>query len=131
MAGSDDSGNNPLEETDILATGSTAEVERLLEVADIGDADQQAANAVSGIESVDFMTDQQGELVDLDALFDALNVAANEGVDAMRYIEDGDVGSVLIVTNEAMASVGVSSSLDDLGAVSDDFVMDPVMPDES
>lgn len=73
------------------------------------------------------------ELVDLDALFDALNVAVAEGSDAVDF-EAGETpdSGILTVTNEALAVAGVSSSVDDLISVADDVnYSDPVISDES
>lgn len=116
---------------DVSATDSTREVENLLRAADDGSIDAQATAVASEIESVDFMIEDQNELVDLDALFDALNVAAKEGVDAMSYIEDQNTGNVLIVTNEALAKAGVASSMDEISTGGDDFLKDHVISDES
>lgn len=131
MTGSEDGGTKPLTDTDNLATGSTLEVESLLRAAEKGLTAEQSIASDDRMESVEFMVDDQNELVDLDALFDALNVAANEGVDAMSYIEGEDVGSVLTVTNEALAKAGVSSSFEDLGSSSDDLHKEQVTSDES
>ena len=116
---------------DVSATASADEVENLLRAAKDGSLDAMSTAAASEIESVDFMIDDQNELVDLDALFDALNVAANEGVDAMSYIEDQHTGNVLTVTNEALAKSGVSASLDELGSGSDDLLKDQIISDQS
>jgi len=73
------------------------------------------------------------ELVDLDALFDALNVVVAEGSDAVDFQSGGAPDSgVLTVTNEALAVAGVSSSVDELVSVADDVnYSDPVISDES
>ena len=66
------------------------------------------------------------ELVDLDALFDALNIAATEGEDAIRFNEPEDQqGGILTV------SVDLSGT-DDLGPVSDELMSkDMTVSDES
>ncbi|MEH6474621.1 MAG: hypothetical protein V7727_02980 [Sneathiella sp.] len=130
MAGSKGSGDKPLIDIESLTEGSTRDVENLLRAAE----QLPSVDAISTdekIESVEFMVDDENELVDLDALFDALNVAANEGVDAMGYIEGDEAGVVLTVTNEALAKAGVSSSFDDLGATADEGLTDQVISDES
>ncbi|MFB9355867.1 hypothetical protein [Sneathiella chinensis] len=81
---------------------------------------------------IDFMSDSQDDLVDLDALFDMLNIAVRDGVDALDYVADAaGNGGVLIVRNDALAESGVSSSLDDLGGPISDLVDDPYKADES
>ena len=130
LTGSKGSGDKPLVDIDSLTAGSTQDVENLLQAAEL----LPPANAIASddrTESVEFMVDDENELVDLDALFDALNVAANEGVDAMSYIEGDETGVVLTVTNEALAKAGVNSSFEDLGSSSDDGLKDQVISDES
>ena len=130
MAGSKGSGDKPLVDIDSLTAGSTQDVENLLQVAEqLPPIDVIASADI--IESVEFMVDDQNELVDLDALFDALNVAANEGVDAMSYIEGDEAGVVLTVTNEALAKAGVNSSFEDLGSSPEDVLIEQVISDES
>lgn len=111
MTASKDPDNKPLIDTENLTRTSTDKVEGRL----------------NDIESVDFMIDDQDELVDLDALFDALNIAAKEGADAMSYIDDQDRGGVLTVTNEAFAAL----DLDDLGTSADNLTPDKFLSDES
>jgi len=131
MAGSEGSGDKPLVDMDNLAASSTKEVESLLHAADILPPASDAVASGGTMESIEFMVEDQNELVDLDALFDALNVAANEGVDAMSFIEGEGAGSVLTVTNEALAKAGVSSSFEDLGTSSEDLNKDYMISDES
>ncbi len=114
-----------------LEKTSSREVEEILRAASDGADDAVQTVALSDIGSVDFMIDDQNELVDLDALFDALNVAAKDGVDAMSYIEDQTAGTILTVTNEALTIAGVSSSIEDLGSSSSDLTKDIVISDES
>ncbi len=114
-----------------LEKTSSREVEEILRAASDGADDAVQTVALSDIGSVDFMIDDQNELVDLDALFDALNVAAKDGVDAMSYIEDQTAGTILTVTNEALTIAGVSSSIEDLGSGSSDLTKDIVISDES
>ncbi len=68
----------------------------------------------------------EDELVDLDALFDALNIAATEGTDAIRFSgTDDQQGGVLTV------SVDVTGS-EDLGPVSEELLSkDMTVSDES
>ncbi len=114
-----------------LEKTSSREVEEILRAASDGADDAVQTVALSDIGSVDFMIDDQNELVDLDALFDALNVAAKDGVDAMGYIEDQTAGTILTVTNEALTIAGVSSSIEDLGSSSSDLTKDIAISDES
>lgn len=81
---------------------------------------------------VGFMMHDQEELVDLDSLFDALNIAAEEGVDAIGYVGGtGGNSGVLTVTNEALAVAGVTGSMDDVNIVAGTTGNDPAAPDES
>ncbi len=65
-------------------------------------------------------------LVDLDALFDALNIAAAEGTDAIRFSEaDNQQGGILTI------SVDITGS-DDLSPVSEELLSkDLTVSDES
>ena len=128
MAGSEEFEKKSALETEVTESATSSKLEKLLEAAE---TETSVATPVTGIESVGFMVDDQDELVDLDALFDALNVAAMDGVDAMSYIEDDATGNVLVVTNEALAKAGIASSLDDLGSTSDDLMKDQIISDES
>ena len=119
--------NKPLVDAKNLTEASTDAVEGLLEVATAEPLNAQGSNRLSDLESVDLMIDDQDELVDLDALFDALNVAANEGVDAISYIDDQAHGGVLTVTNEAFAAL----DLDDMGVAADELTSDKMLSDES
>lgn len=130
MAGSKDFDHKSALEAEIAETETSSEFENLMKVAD-EDAVAKDLETKQEIESVGFMVDDQNELVDLDALFDALNVAAKDGVDAMSYIEDSDSGSVLVVTNEALAKAGIAASVEDLGHTSDDIMKDQIISDES
>lgn len=112
------------------------DLEQLAEAEDEDGSSTQVSEIVSsgvtGLEDVGFMAQENEELVDLDALFDALNLVAKENADSLSFTEDGDHdGGVLTVTNEALASVGVSSSLDDLSTVPNDGIQDGVISDES
>ncbi|MBL4740115.1 MAG: hypothetical protein JKY12_03930 [Sneathiella sp.] len=99
---------------------------------DTGKADQSASEDTYDVGFMMQEHDDQDELVDLDSLFDALNIAAEEGVDAIGYVSGSDdqVG-VLTVTNEALAVAGVSASMDDVSAVTGNRVTDSVISDES
>ena len=119
--------NKPLVDAKNLTEASTDAVEGLLEVATAEPLNAQDSNRLSDLESVDLMIDDQDELVDLDALFDALNVAANEVVDAISYIDDQAHGGVLTVTNEAFAAL----DLDDMGVAADELTSDKMLSDES
>ncbi|WP_025899681.1 hypothetical protein [Sneathiella glossodoripedis] len=128
MAGSNEHEKSSVEDA---VTSSSREVEEILRAATEGSSDSKTSSAANTIESVDFMIDDQNELVDLDALFDALNVAAKDGVDAMSYIEDQSGTSILTVPSEALASAGVTPAMDDLGKSGEDLIVDPLVSDES
>ncbi len=84
------------------------------------------------LESIEFMTQEGEELVDLDALFDALNLVAKENSEAISYSDDPDQeGGILTVTNDALATVGVSSVLDDVNSVTSEGIQDHIVSDES
>ncbi len=127
MTASDDPGKKTLIDTENLTGASTDQVEDLLQAATSGSLAEDREHRLNDLESVDFMIDDQEELVDLDALFDALNVAAKEGVDAIQYIDDQQHGGVLTVPNEAFATL----DLDDMGASTDDLTQDKFVSDES
>lgn len=83
-------------------------------------------------ENVEFASQEGEELVDLDALFDALNLVATVNADSLSFSDaTGNQGGILTVSNEALASVGVASSLDDVNTVSADAMNDTVISDES
>ena len=66
------------------------------------------------------------ELVDLDALFDALNIAATEGTDAIRFNDADDQQRGILTVSVDM------SGTDDLGPVSDELMSkDVTVSDES
>ncbi|MBL4906653.1 MAG: hypothetical protein JKX94_04305 [Sneathiella sp.] len=84
------------------------------------------------LESIEFMSQEGEELVDLDALFDALNLVAKENAEAISYADNPDQGGgILTVSDKALASVGVSSNLDELNAVTNENLTDHVISDES
>ncbi|WP_169570195.1 hypothetical protein [Sneathiella limimaris] len=103
-----------------------ANVEEVLQEADNSDHSvNNPANtsaAVSGL-----LIEDQEELVDLDALFDALNIAAEDGVDAMSYIEDSDNGNTLVIPSDAITTTG----LDEIGSNLVDPIEDRIVSDES
>jgi len=99
------------------------------EMEDVGKTSQTASEDAY---DVGFMMHDQDELVDLDSLFDALNIAAEEGVDAIGYVSGSDENSgVLTVTNEALTVAGVSASMDDVNVVAENRGSDPIISDES
>lgn len=112
------------------------DLERLVNTADKKNASVQVSEIDSssnaGLEGLGFMAQENEELVDLDALFDALNLVAKENADSLNFTTDADHdGGILTVTNEAMASVGVSSVLEDLNTVPNEGLQDGVVSDES
>ncbi len=81
----------------------------------------------SNVEGANIMIDDQNELVDLDALFDALNVAASEGVEVATYSEDADHHGVLTVNAELLNS----ASLEELESHATEALADKIISDES
>ncbi|MEH6526293.1 MAG: hypothetical protein V7723_09485 [Sneathiella sp.] len=71
------------------------------------------------------------EVVDLDALFDALNIAAEDGADTMEFkaLENG--GGVLTVFGQGIDINAMPSGLDDLNDQSDDLLKTNIISDES
>ncbi|MCG8493503.1 MAG: hypothetical protein MI743_17915 [Sneathiellales bacterium] len=105
----------------------------------MSDTDQKSVDSVlqniiaTDEESASDLGALSDELVDLDALFDALNVAVAEGGDAVDF-KAGETsgGGILTVKNEALAAAGVSSSVDELISVADDVsYADSIISDES
>lgn len=69
------------------------------------------------------------DVVDLDALFDALNIAANETTTAIDFIQnDADRGGRLIVSD---ADLGVGGGAEDVSAVADMLFKSNIAADES
>lgn len=81
-----------------------------------------------GSDGIGFMVKDQEEAVDLDALFDALNIAAKEGVDAMDFVvdENGHEG-LLTVHHRAFASEEIQAVVDNMNTDDvkpfDDFII--------
>ncbi|MEH6402164.1 MAG: hypothetical protein V7750_02250 [Sneathiella sp.] len=126
-AGQNDRQNEMVDKSPIVSARTEKVV--LSDMENIGQANQAVSQEAY---DVGFMMDDQDELVDLDSLFDALNIAAEEGVDAIGYVSGSEGSSgVLTVTNEALAAAGVSASMDDVNAVADHGRADPVISDES
>ncbi len=72
----------------------------------------------------------QEELVDLDLLFDALNIAAEQGSDSMDFQSaEGQSVGILTVTNEALTANPASTGLDPLP--DDAALKGPALSDES
>ncbi|MEP3247376.1 MAG: hypothetical protein ABJN40_09400 [Sneathiella sp.] len=72
----------------------------------------------------------QEELVDLDLLFDALNIAAEQGSDGIDFQSaEGQSGGILTVTNEALTASTGSTGLDP--RTDDAALKGPALSDES
>ncbi len=103
------------------------QLETLISASESGDQLLGAAGYSSDLESVEVMLDDQSDLVDLDALFDALNVVARSGSDAITVVEDGNSNTTLTVNAELLSSV-IVDDLDDHSAAA---LKDQVISDES
>ncbi len=101
--------------------------------------DNTEQDSVAEIVSSSIITDGQGsneimpqndeELVDLDALFDALNLVAQENADALTFSDNPSNDSgVLTVSNEALA---VTGGMDDIDTTVADGIGDRILSDES
>lgn len=85
-----------------------------------------------GGDGLGFMVKDQEEAVDLDALFDALNIAAKEGVDAMDFIVDeGSHEGLLTVHHRAFASEEIQAVVDNMNADDIEPLKDFIVSDES
>jgi hypothetical protein len=71
------------------------------------------------------------EVVDLDALFDALNIAAKDGTDSMNFAEAEDGTGILTVSGHDLNIDVLSSGLDDLGDQQSDLMKTSIVSDES
>lgn len=106
-------------------------------VGDDGDIDSiveivSRSMLADGLESTEFMARNDEELVDLDALFDALNLVAQENADAFVMSDSPQhENGVLTVSNEALAATRGSSGLDDVEASAAEGLSDHVISDES
>lgn len=81
---------------------------------------------------IEFMEKDQDELVDLDALFDALNIAAREGVDAMDFvIDETSHEGLLTVHQKAFASEEIQTVIDSMSSDDIEPFQDRILSDES
>ena len=71
------------------------------------------------------------EVVDLDALFDALNIAAKDGADSMEFKAHENGGGVLTVSGHDLDINAMPSGLDDLNDQTDDLLKTNIISDES
>ena len=71
------------------------------------------------------------ELVDLDALFDALNIAAKDGTDNMTFTELEDGGGILTVSGQDTDVNVLPSGLDELSDQSNELLKTNIVSDES
>ncbi|MCR9214520.1 MAG: hypothetical protein NXI13_12445 [Proteobacteria bacterium] len=72
------------------------------------------------------------EMVDLDALFDALNIAVKDGADDMEFVTTGKDGSgTLTVSGQALSVDGMPAPVEDLDIQSADLLKTVIVSDES
>lgn len=72
------------------------------------------------------------EMVDLDALFDALNIAVKDGASDMEFVATGeDGGGTLTVSGQALTVDGLPATVDDLDMPSSDLLKSVIVSDES
>lgn len=71
------------------------------------------------------------EMVDLDALFDALNIAAKDGADNMTFTAFEDGGGILTVSGKDSEIDVMPSGLDNLNDQSDELLKTNIISDES
>ena len=91
-----------------------------------------AGQTIIGDNGIEFMEKDHEEAVDLDALFDAMNIAAKEGVDAMDIIIDGDgQGGLLTVHHKAFASEEIQETVDNMNAGDIETFQNFIISDES
>ena len=102
------------------------QLETLISASESGDQFLDGVSSSSDLESIEVMLDDQSDLVDLDALFDALNVVARSGGDAVTLIEDTQSSTILTV-NADLISNAMVDELDDPTTV----LKDQIISDES
>lgn len=102
------------------------QLETLISATESGDQMFGDASNPSDLESIEVMLDDQSDLVDLDALFDALNVVARSGGDAVTLVEDTQSSTILTV-NADLISNAMVDELDDPTTV----LKDQIISDES
>lgn len=71
------------------------------------------------------------EVVDLDALFDALNIAAKDSANSMEFTAHENGGGVLTVSGQDLDINAMPSGLDDLNDQTDDLLKTNIISDES
>ena len=102
-----------------------------------GDDFQQAENAPqleSGKAAADlaFLDIGQNGTVDLDALFDALNIVADNGGGGMEFIAAGDTGGGTLIISGAELTLGAAPApLEDLAHSVTDLLKSSMVSDES
>ncbi len=72
------------------------------------------------------------DMVDLDALFDALNIAVKDGASEIEFVATGEDGSgTLTVSGQALNVDNMPSTVDDLNIQSADLLKTVIVSDES
>jgi len=94
--------------------------------------DDDVVRAEEMIETGLTMDPDEEEIVDLDALFDALNIAATEEVDAMEFVAtDTEGGGILTVSGQALSIDALPSAGDDLDLQTAELLKNTIISDES
>lgn len=88
-------------------------------------AQEESANA-----DLTFLELDQNGTVDLDALFDALNIAAVEGNTPVEFLPDGNEGGGTLLISGSDLTLGTVAS-EDLPDVSDLLLKSSIASDES
>jgi hypothetical protein len=70
------------------------------------------------------------DVVDLDALFDALNIAAVDSPDAMEFVAT-EKGGILTIPDQALSVDPISGTIDDFDVQSGDLLKSIIVSDES
>ncbi|PHQ68547.1 MAG: hypothetical protein COB93_10395 [Sneathiella sp.] len=94
--------------------------------------DDNAEKAESVAKTGLVMDLDEEEIVDLDALFDALNIAAKDAPDALEFVLTGnDGGGVLTVSGQALGLDTLPSAPDNIDIQTADLLKAGIVSDES
>jgi len=103
------------------------QLETLISASESGGQFLDGVSSSSDLESIEVMLDDQTDLVDLDALFDALNIVARTSSDAVTFVDDGHSNATLTVNAELLSNV----IIDDLDDPTAGLIKDHIVSDES
>ena len=79
-----------------------------------------------------FLDTSQSGIVDLDALFDALNIAAEKGGNTMEFVAGGpDGGGKLIISGADLTLEVIPAPADDMSHQTADLLKSGIVSDES